>query len=85
MMNVLYNFRSELKKPNDDPDRMSFNLKYVHSLLWSKPLPNGDMLKLKATRDNIEGYLNGELAFLFNPDSFVNTLSNSNQIGRAHV
>ena len=78
-MNINYNYRDDLKNKSDDPDRLSFNLKLTHEQLWSKPLPNGDMLKLKATRDNIEGYLNGELAFLFNPDSFVNTLSNSNR------
>ena len=77
-MNIHYNYRQDLKNQNNDPDRLSFNLKLTHEQLWSKPLPNGDMFKLKATRDNIEGYLNGKLLFLFNPDSFVNTLSKSN-------
>ena len=78
-MIINYNFRKDIKNPEGDPDKLSFNLKLTHEQLWSKPLPNGAVLKLKAAKDKIEGYLNGELAFLFNPDSFVNTLSKSNR------
>ena len=51
MINVNFNFFSEVKK-GQDPDAKSPTLKKYHKILWSKSLPNGKTFNLKD--DNTE-------------------------------
>ena len=46
MIDVTFDFRSDTPK-GKDPDKYSPTLKTYHQLLWSKALPNGDVMDLK--------------------------------------
>lgn len=50
-----------------DPDTYSSTLKAYHQLLWSKPLPNGDVMDLKP---DPSGYLSWKV-FRFGSDSII--------------
>ena len=45
-----FDFRTDTPK-GCDPDRYSKTLKRYHQALWSKELPNGEVMKLEAVRD----------------------------------
>ena len=46
MIDIYFDFRSDTPA-GKDPDKYSQTLKTYHQLLWSKPLPNGEMMELK--------------------------------------
>lgn len=46
MIDVTYDFRQDTPK-GKDPDKYSQTLKTYHQLLWSKELPNGEVMDLK--------------------------------------
>lgn len=46
MIDVAYDFRQDTPK-GKDPDEYSQTLKTYHQLLWSKELPNGEVMDLK--------------------------------------
>lgn len=45
MIDTTFDFRSDTPS-GKDPDKYSKTLKSYHQLLWSKPLPNGEVMKL---------------------------------------
>ena len=59
---------------NSDPDSHSETLRQYHKLLWSKPLPSGDMLSLS---DNVKGkylfHCSSKGEFNFTSDSITHT------------
>ena len=46
MIDIDFNFFSEVKE-GQDPDSKSPTLRNYHKLLWSKPLPSGNVFELK--------------------------------------
>ena len=46
MIDITYDFRQDTPK-GKDPDKYSQTLKTYHQLLWSKELPNGEVMDLK--------------------------------------
>lgn len=50
MIDVTFDFRTDTPK-GYDPDKYSKTLKQCHRALWSKELPNGEVMKLEAVRD----------------------------------
>ena len=53
---------------NKDPDKLSLMLRNYHQLLWSKPLPNGEIMKLEHKRS---GYFLEWNDFCFGSDSII--------------
>ena len=49
MIDTTFDFRSDTPK-GKDPDSSSATLKKYHQLLWSKQLPNGEIMELKSGR-----------------------------------
>lgn len=58
-IDITFDFRSDSKGP--DPDTSSPTLKSYHQALWSKPLPNGQVLRL--TTDNCSYLRWGDMFF----------------------
>jgi hypothetical protein len=48
MIDITFDFRSDTP-PGRDPDTFSPTLRTYHQLLWSKPLPNGELFELDVT------------------------------------
>jgi hypothetical protein len=46
---VAFDFRTDAKGKNPDPDKDSPTLRLYHRLLWSKPLPSGAFFDLSET------------------------------------
>lgn len=65
---IFYDFRND--SGGKDPDIASPTLRHYHRLLWSKPLPNGEIMQL--THDN-GGYLKWK-DLEFGSDAFANGL-----------
>ena len=47
-IDITYDFRTDTP-PGEDPDKRSRTLRRYHKLLWSKPLPCGEILELDDT------------------------------------
>lgn len=63
-----WNRNNGLGAGGSDPDNVSPTLKQYHKILWSKPLPNGDFMDLKA--GNGSNYLTWN-NFRFGSDSII--------------
>ena len=50
MIDVTFDFRTDTPK-GADPDKYSKTLKEYHQALWSKELPNGEVMKLEVGSD----------------------------------
>src|SRR5580704_15806329 len=48
-IDVAFDFRTDAKGKNPDPDKDSHTLRLYHRLLWSKPLPSGAIFDLSET------------------------------------
>ena len=46
MIDITYDFRSDAR--GKDPDAYSPTLNLYHRILWSKELPNGEVMELKS-------------------------------------
>ena len=74
MIDTSFDFRSDTP-PGKDPDSHSPTLRRYHRLLWSKPLPSGDVLDLIDTKRGEYLYHNSELGeFFLTSDTVVATL-----------
>ena len=51
MIDTTFDFRTDAT--TDDPDESSPTLRRYHRLLWSKPLPSGDMFELVETTPEV--------------------------------
>lgn len=68
MLDVAFDFRTDTRE-GYDPDKFSKTLKRYHQVLWSKELPNGEMMKLEASRNRLY-YLTWK-DFDFGSDSII--------------
>ena len=75
LIDINFDFRSDTP-PSKDPDALSPTLRSYHKILWSKALPNGSLLTLDDTKDNVYLYHQSELGeFFLSSDSAINTFS----------
>lgn len=63
-LNVTFDFRKDTP-PGRDPDSHSPTLRSYHRLLWSKPLPNGELFELSEQRRNCYLHHSSELGEFF--------------------
>ena len=70
-----FNFFSDAN--GGDPDSTSPTLRRYHKLLWSKPLPNGDILQLHDDKKNAYLYHKSELGnYIFGSDAITHSYKN---------
>lgn len=70
-----YNFYTDSK--GRDPDSTSPTLRNYHKMLWSKPLPNGKILKLRDNKKGAYLYHESELGeFYFGSDAITHSYKN---------
>jgi len=83
MIDCNFDFYSEVK-PGQDPDRYSPTLRAYHKKLWTKGLPNGDMLALQDVYSR--GYLRYESncgVFELTSDAITHSYKNTKRM--AHI
>ena len=71
MIDISYDFRTDTPK-GKDPDKYSKTLKRYHQILWSKELPNGEVMQLEDSHD-LYYYLTWK-DYDFGSDSIIVTL-----------
>ena len=80
-MDITFDFR--LDCPGKDPDTYSETLRRYHKLLWSKPLPNGAVLKLEYTTSSPPYYLRHQSEtneFILSSDAVVPSFTREGRI-----
>ena len=78
-IDIAFNFYSD--SGGKDPDSYSPTLKKYHKLLWSKPLPNGDMFALSDTdSDSYLTYKSASNKFYLGSDSISNSYRDSKSL-----
>jgi hypothetical protein len=82
MIDITYDFRTDAR--GKDPDQTSPTLRRYHKLLWSKPLPNGEMFNLDESLPGIYLHHKSETGeFNLASDSVISTFSRWKRL--AHV
>ena len=75
MIDVTFDFRSDTP-PGKDPDTFSPTLRRYHQLLWSKPLPSGELFELDVVGPPYYLHHRSELGeFLLSSDAVVPSFS----------
>ena len=72
-LDVTFDFRSDSK--GKDPDLASEVLKNYHRILWSKPLPSGDVFNLVSEDSSYLTYVGKTANHVVSSDSIVNSYS----------
>ena len=71
-IDVTFDFRSDTPGyPARDPDAYSPTLRAYHKLLWSKRLPNGEMLLLDDTTQHYLYHRSGLGEFVLTSDTVI--------------
>ena len=86
-IDITFDFRSDTP-PTKDPDTYSETLRRYHKLLWSKPLPNGTVLKLEYSKSYPPYYLRHQSEigeFIFSSDTGVPSFTRESGGGTADV
>lgn len=74
LVDTTFDFRTDAT--TDDPDQSSPTLRRYHQLLWSKPLPNGQLIDLGITTPWVYLHHKSDLGeFLLSSDSVIATFS----------
>lgn len=63
MIDITFDFHSDSR--GRDPDSYSPTLKKYHKILWSKPLPNGNLFTLKDDKTGAYLYHKSDLGEFF--------------------
>jgi hypothetical protein len=75
MIDITFDFRSDTP-PGKDPDTFSPTLRRYHQLLWSKPLPSGELFELDVTGPPYYLHHRSELGeFVLSSDAVVPSFS----------
>jgi hypothetical protein len=75
-IDVAFDFRTDAKGKNPDPDKDSPTLRLYHRLLWSKPLPSGAFFDLSETTRGAYLYHRSSLGeFTLSSDSVMPTFT----------
>lgn len=77
-IDVSLNFGRDAK--GRDPDTYSATLKSYHKLLWSKPLPSGEIFDLSESPGKYLSYLKGKQKIELGSDSIANSYANSKKV-----
>jgi hypothetical protein len=74
MIDIEYDFRNDAN--GGDVDKFSSTLRRYHKILWSKPLPNGNIFSLNDTMENVYLYYQADKQeYFLSSDSIVHTYS----------
>jgi len=72
MIDIKYDFRTDSN--GGDVDKYSATLRKYHKILWSKPLPNGNVFSLDDSKENVYLYCKIESQeYFLSSDSIVHT------------
>jgi hypothetical protein len=75
LIDTNFNFYSDSN--GGDPDSTSPTLRKYHKLLWSKPLPNGNLLELRDDKNGVYLYYGSELGeFFLGSDAITHSYKN---------
>ncbi|MCA9340913.1 hypothetical protein KC952_00080 [Candidatus Saccharibacteria bacterium] len=71
-----FNFQAAMGDNNRDADKYSSDLQKYHQILWSKPLPNGEIFRLeRLSNDCLLRYASADSNILLSSDRAVATFS----------